>query len=192
MIDDLFSNLQRRYHLRHWTWQGAKFPPCPDWLASDDLQLFFTQGPKVLRNGKLSWGIVVLADRHLHDRNDPRDGVAEVLYATRGGAATSVEHLIGVRSRLQELTGESEDPADPSGSSERMFGEVLPDWIAQGTPCAVSSTYIIRKHLPGRHLADYVVPILMSQKEPKVVAILPEYFWPKNFVSQWLNVPQAR
>jgi hypothetical protein len=156
----------------------------PDWFAQDpDLQRWFDALPTLWREGRVVWCHLVQANSLLFrpgDQNCP----GEVLYDPSGRvdpqrfaeAATAMFRLKGLRLRNPWLAFFAEALTH---ERTRTSGVELPASLgARGLQTA--TLLFFRGHLPGGVISGHRMPILVSDKVPGAVMVLPSRYWPAN------------
>jgi hypothetical protein len=156
----------------------------PDWFAHDPiLRRWFETLPTLWREGQVVWSHLVQANSLLfRPGNDNCPG--ELLYDPTGrvdpqrfaAAAMAMFRLKGLRLRnpwlaffAQALTHER----------TRTSGVELPASLgARGLQTA--TLLFFRGHLPGGVISGHRMPILVSDKLPGMVMVLPSRYWPAN------------
>jgi hypothetical protein len=65
----------------------------------------------------------------------------------------------------------------------------VPPDLAGRTPCAVSTLWVMRRHLPERELLLPYFPLLVLPAEPHVAMVLPGRYWPADLLDHWATPP---
>ena len=161
----------------------------PPMAASDDLRFLFDNAQALLREGRVVWGAVVLADSALFEPGSIVGAPGEILYDPAGRVPDSDLHAIA--RTVLTLKGRNFDLPDLASIERylndehiRVFGLDLPARLAP-YPVKVSSTWFERRHLPGGVLAQPLIPVLISDAHPGAVLPLPAAFWPDNLRDAW-------
>lgn len=171
------------------------FPPA--WAAKDDLDLYFQNRQRVLREGVIVWGHAIQANEKLLRRQPDSawggdDLPGEVVYCPDPDREVSVYALGQIAHALYALKGKPQEDARAQFFSDylanelqRVFGEVVPETISADFPCQVSTVYFEREHLPGECLRRSYFPLLLSPTEPRVAMVLPSRYWPASLTALW-------
>lgn len=189
MFDDLLISSQKKFENRTLRDRVYLQIPTPNWAKDDQLEGFFENQSHVL-NGRLTWGWLIQADEDLSEAGES-DGLGEVVFCSKPGISAQVETLKAVAETLRGYQTTFPDhpnlkavAALVNDPAIRKFGTPIPAKLTNSHPCAISTIYIPRKHLPEGKLSDPLFPILVSEN-PQMAMILPERFWPEAFREQW-------
>jgi hypothetical protein len=167
----------------------------PEWIYRepiDDLETLFLNRWKLWRNGTVVWGHIVQANNQLFTPGKS-DNPAEVVYSL-ADPDIGLEELSDIASGLYAMKGTT--PSDPAHRAiadhltneyTRVFGLPVPADISRRRQCLVSTTYVVRKHLPppGRCLRGTLLPLVVLPTPPHVALPLPSRYWPKSLVEWW-------
>lgn len=180
-----FSFLERRVYLRY---------PRPAWLKADPtdgIGIIFDRAEAILRDGSLRWGFIVQANELLFEPGRI-DCPATIAFGTDDGdpmLPLELEPIVGAVAALKETR--PEDPAlapvarHLTEELRREYGLPLPASLTDGRRVAMSTTMILRKHLPLGRLCAPVVPLLADPEHDGVVIPLPERWWPERLAAWW-------
>lgn len=167
----------------------------PEWIYQepiDDLETLFLNLSKLKQNGRVVWGHVVQANSQLFSPGQ-WDCPGEVVYSL-DDPDIGLEELSDIASRLYALKGTK--PDDPqrraiadhlTNEMTRVFGLPVPAALSPNRRCLVSTTYVVRKHLPkpGHCLRGSLLPLIVHPTPPHVALPLPSRYWPKPLVEWW-------
>jgi hypothetical protein len=165
----------------------------PSWAARDALAVFFTHRAALLATGRVTWGHTVQANSALFELG-PHDLPGEVVYVADPQVPVDVQALGQVADQLYQLKGTRQiDPVFSELSTYladeyiRVFGAKVPALISAGMPCAISTVFFSRKHLPNRVLSRRLYPIIVSDAEPRVAMVLQSRFWSEALQRHWVS-----
>jgi hypothetical protein len=151
----------------------------PDWTKKGNLVRFFQHYPRSLTHGKLVLAAVVMANNNLFQPG-PDDHAALTVYDLDG--QMKPEDLIQLAHRIYGL-----QEREPATLREAQLKEYLLDHYAYGfgmpvpdtmgpEACRLSTCFMPRKHLPGGHLQDKIVPVC-ADPDTGVAAVFPVKYW---------------
>lgn len=167
----------------------------PEWIYHepiDDLETLFLNLAKLRQDGRVVWGHFVQANSKLFapgKENNP----AELVYSL-DAPDLGLEKLSGIASDLFALKGTTPDDPQQKAIADhltneytRVFGLPVPVAISPHARCLVSTTYVVRKHLPGPDhcLRKTLLPLIALPAPPHVVLPLPSRYWPKSLLEWW-------
>lgn len=167
----------------------------PEWLKQrpdDKMNLFFDRLSAVFKNGKVVWGHVIQANSTLFQAGTS-DAPGELVYSLQDGAYCS-ELLPPVAQDLFSLKGT--EPSNPelapianylTDEYIRVYGLDVPRCVSPRLNCKISTTFFVRKHLPGERLCRTILPIVVLEDAPMVAAPLPSRYWSEELVNWWLG-----
>lgn len=173
----------------------------PYFIKKDGTDPLFNQYlnlENLYKEGRVVWAAVVQAN---HSMFLPRDSkkytsLGEIVYDPYG--RTHIGKLIKLAEMLVNLKNAPPDKLDQlshhnrlNNGKECVFGADYPKSLSR-LPIKVSSLVIYRKHLPNGLLSQSFFPILISDKCEGIATILPSRFWPKEFVSAWLDAAREK
>lgn len=167
--------------------------PKPKWLRHDDLQIHFRNLEAVFTNGIVTWGAVVQANGYLWTKNR-HNCPAEIMFSMNKVREIDPMILQGAARRTFDLKGTQ--PSEPqlrflanylANERIRVFGAAVPSEFSGSLRCKISTTFVCRKHLPGRRLCKSLFPVIANRREPFVITPLPARFWPEELVQWWLS-----
>ena len=170
---------------RHYAWI-----PAPPWMARDSLQKSFSRYRDLWIGGRVVWGRIVQANRVLFAAGS-QDAPGDVLYDPSG--TCNADDLSEPAKALQAL--KETHPTDPD---LRRFAEHLTNELTRALcmrvpsgisprPLLVSTVLFHRNHLPDRKLSLAYFPLLINDKFPGVVMVLPSRWWPAELNARWLS-----
>lgn len=168
----------------------------PNWLnsdPSDKLNIHFKHLKDTFENGVVVWGHIIQANGLLFQPG-PDNCPGEVVYCLEGRkkilpgdlqeVAHSLGRLKGTAPRDRELAPIANYLTD---ERIRVFGLPVPRTISPLHECKISSTFFVRKHLPGRRLLGPVLPLVVNCEKPHVAIPLPGKYWPEKLVDLWMG-----
>lgn len=166
--------------------QLLRVPP-PDWLATDPLKQAFDVYPSLLLTGRVVWARILQAPAALFEAGDD-DLPGSVIYDPRG----RINHmaLIDPARRIAALR---DNPPHSPGLARlaRLLGEQASHEFGVPVPAAVNSHGLLvssvlfhRDHLPERKLEELCIPIVISDRYPGLVMVLPFTWWPADFLAR--------
>ncbi len=170
--------------------------PTPSWLRqcpTDKLTIIFANLRSLFSEGVVVWGHVIQANALMfEDGNDDCPG--ELVYSLDAGDRADPQYLKDVAHQLYGL--KNTEPTDPelfgiadylTDEMTRVYGLPVPHSISPAHRCQVSTTYFVRKHLPGRRLCSSFLPVVVRPTAPFVAMPLPERYWPSDFAKSWVQ-----
>ncbi len=180
----------------HSVWDRLTYlrAPKPLWLRlfrGDRLTIHFRHLDRLFAEGRVVWGHFIQANRLMFEEgraNCP----GEVVYPmadSKGADPAYLKFLAGELFRLKHT-----QPTDPelkpiaeylTDERIRVFGLPVPGSISPSAQCQISTTFLVRKHLPRRRLCTTLVPLVVSRREPFIVSVLPERYWPRELLDWW-------
>ncbi len=189
-----FGSPPRRLRLRdRWSYLQV---PRPWWALVDPqepLHLLFRHVWQLYQEGEIVWGSIIQANALLFSPG-PHNCPGELLYSLEDSAGVDPQYLEEVADRLGELKGTK--PDNPAlfeiahyltDERIRVFGLPVPELLSPGIGCKISTTFFVRKHLPGGVLVGRILPVLVLPRQPHVALPLPERYWPPELISWWLE-----
>jgi hypothetical protein len=197
VMQHLIDQCERNFRKHTW-WDLLNYlrVPKPSWLAEepdDRLSTIFRNATAVFRHGTIVWGYVVQANRLMYEPGDD-DCPGELVYSLADAHRVTPDYLHHVASRLSSLKGT--EPSDPALAQIadyltdeliRVYGLPVPSVVSPHAQCQISTTFFLRKHLPGRYLLKRCMPIVVNPREPFVALPLPERYWPEELVQMWFG-----
>ena len=168
--------------------------PKPLWLRanpSDKLKTLFDHVDDLYSNGVVVWAHVVQANQLMFQAGS-ENCPGEVVYSLLDPRSIELETLQDVAQSLFSLKGTS--PDDPNlfsiadyltNERIRVFGLDVPSTISPQIPFKISTTFFVRKHLPGGKLSTPILPVIVSKNKPHVVLPLPQKYWPDELIDWW-------
>lgn len=164
----------------------------PSWCKrTDKLTLYFDNQKQLLEQGDVVWGCVVQANQLLFSPGT-MSCPGDVVYCLERDRPDVLETLRQVARELYQLKGEPQDRAELNEISQylaneriRVFGLPVPETISPTMPCAISSVYFDRRHLPDRVLRQSFFPIVLSRTTPHIATILPGRYWSQSLLNVW-------
>lgn len=168
----------------------------PEWLyqnPNDQLETLFLNLSKLKRNGQVVWGHFIQANNQLFSPGK-WDCPGEVVYSLHD-PDIGLEELSEIAAGLGAL--KHTEPADPerlviadylTNEWTRVYGLPVPTSISPKFRCQISTTYVVRKHLPkpDRCLQQRFLPMIVHPTT-HVALPLPSRYWPKALIEWWTN-----
>ncbi len=170
------------------------FGPTVRRVPNDKLNLLLDNAYSLFKEGTIVWGHIVQANYLLYDRNNTSNCPADIVYsptAARGGNPAKLGHIAR---ELYTLKGTK--PANRktdliaeylTDETSRPMGIPVPTEIASAEGYLMTTTFIVRKHLPGRTLFQSAFPIVVHPQKTHLALPLPERYWPRSLVQQWIS-----
>jgi hypothetical protein len=168
--------------------------PKPDWLRShptDKLRTHFENLKTLFSEGVVVWGHIIQANSLMFEKG-PYDCPGELVYSIEDSNRVEPEYLERVAKKLFSLKGTKPDDPELQPIADyltderiRVFGLPVPSSISPSIRCVISTTYFVRKHLPERRLCAALLPLVVNRQEPYTATVLPERYWPLEFVEWW-------
>ena len=166
----------------------------PLWLRTDPadgLTILFRHMPRLFREGTVVWGHIIQANQLMfQEGKDNCPG--ELVYTLADAREVEPEYLQQVARELYSLKGTEPDDQQLAPIAEyltdeliRVFGLAVPPVVSPGIRCRISTTFFVRKHLPGQRLCTPLLPIVVNPRDPHVAMPLPERFWPEELAEWW-------
>ncbi len=171
--------------------------PRPSWIRdappdTEPLQLLFDGYLELLESGSVTWGYVVQTNDLLY-RPGGDNYPATLIYFRDPDRWPGPEPLAEIAHQVLELKGtQPEDPEEIevvdhlNDPTDRAFGLPVPRSLNLPADCLIATTYIARKHLPVPILLNPLLPTVVGDGTPTLVAPLPSRFWSAEFVSTWM------
>ena len=180
----------RRFSLwARWTYLPVQKPL---WCnGQEPLKYFFAGQKKLLEEGRVVWGHLIQANGLLF-KPGPHNCPGEVVYCVDTRQHLGPEDLAPIASSLYALKGVRCPSSDLqvisdylANERQRVFGLEVPAAISPSAPCAISTVFFDRQHLPGRMLRSTYFPILISPSRPRIAMVVPSRFWPEAMRVIW-------
>jgi hypothetical protein len=160
----------------------------PLWIDRDPMRRTFFRHTDIWNGGKVVWGRIVQANNMLFSPGQD-DCPADVLYDT--SAKLPFTALKGPSARLFALrSGATANPEEKAFADHlnneltRAAGITVPKSISE-LPLLVSTVLIHRPHLPDGKLSLAFFPVVMNEKHPGAIMVLPSRWWPVGFRELW-------
>ncbi len=153
----------------------------------------FQNASRVYREGGVVWGHLVQANTLLFERGED-DCPAEVLFSLEDPKLVDPNALAHLAHDIFCLKGTT--PANPellpiaehlTDEMTRVFGLPVPRAISSELRCHLSSSFFMRKHLPGGRLVSSLIPLVVDPNPPHFALPLPGRFWPEEFRRAWIG-----
>lgn len=166
----------------------------PAWIKpGHGLNQQFERQRELLEKGEVVLGGFVQANTNLFQPLEP-DLPGDIVYPSRPDSEARPAEILRIARAVYGLKGTS--PREPlarrlaeaiTDEYECKMGILVPQSIAFGIECRVSSVQVHRKHLPNGMLSRQLVPLLILPDSPGSVMILPCRYWPQEFQKLWGN-----
>ncbi len=164
----------------------------PGWCRdSDPLSELFRGYRRLLTTGAVVWGALIQANELLF-ADGPYDHPAEFVYPADLRSPARPAELVEVAGSLYELKGEAQDGSDLQKISDhlaneltRTFGAPVPEALSPELRCETTTVYVVRRHLPCRWLCGQAMPLVVAPAPPRLAAVLPARYWPRELVEWW-------
>jgi hypothetical protein len=162
--------------------------PAPEWMAKDALKATFARHRDLWLGGRVVWGRIVQANTALFAPGD-EDLPGDVVYDPTG--AVPHTDLIAPGRALLALKGTR--PADAALAEiadaldagwVRFAGKAVPASVSPHR-LQLSSVLFHRPHLPGGKVSLMYFPLLVNDRHPGAVMVLPGRFWPGPLERRW-------
>lgn len=164
----------------------------PHWLEPDDgLARVFEEQERIFVQGRVALGALVQANTVLLQDGDVGAPVALVHSADRHFEEHPGE-LLAIANRIFRLKRN-----EPSDSDEERLATFIRDDMARetclrlaptftgGREVFLATTYVDRRRLPKRWLAQPLFPVLVAPEPRAVCVVLPSQFWPAEWLASW-------
>ena len=168
--------------------------PVPAWAWCDPLRRSLDQCKYLWRGGKVVWGRVVQAKNEIYGPGQA-SVIGQVIYDAHGGMDYTA--LIAPSNALLALHTQNQLSAEfaslkvyLSGGWVRAFGFPLPNSLCShntpAKPRIVLSTILFhRPHLAHGRLSLPYFPLLINDRYPGTVMVLPSRWWPQELLQRW-------
>jgi hypothetical protein len=161
--------------------------------SSDQLTTLFRHANTLFTEGTVVWGQVIQANELMFEGgNDNCPG--EVVYSLKDPQRADPEYLEHVALELYSLKGTEPNNPELAQIAEyltdetiRVYGLPVPSVVSPLYQCQISTTFFVRKHLPGRRLLASLLPIIVNPRKPHVALPLPERYWPPELLDWWFD-----
>lgn len=171
-------------------------PLRPAWADGHPLSMLFDAAPRLLREGRVTWGCVVQANKLLFHPAYCGGAPGEVLYDPAG--RVSPEELGGLARHLLECKGRPSDDAELqrytdhlADESTVLFGHPVSRRLMP-YPLRTSTTYFDQLQLPDGMLSLGWLPLLVHDGLPGLVLPLPCRFWADSLQAFWCDAGAER
>jgi len=166
--------------------------PMPAWMEKDALRQSFDLYPRLWGDGKVVWGMLVQANGALFE-DGTFNAPGEVVYDPSGRADIDAlgyaSHQIGQLKHTQPANPALRAIADYlTNEMVRVRGMRVPPSIS-AYPLLISTVFFCREHLPNHKLEGGHFPLLINERYPGVVMVLPSRWWPDELVDEWSGKP---
>lgn len=191
-----FGSAPRRFGF--WEYFFGIWTSPPSWLSPEDgLSHYWKHQRRLLETGEIVWGQVVQANIVLL-QSGSSDAPGDVIYCTDRQREILPSELKEIAARVGMLKkGQRDNPAEDfigshlANERTRLFGVVIPESISPELPCALSTIYFNRSHLPTSRLTLTFFPMVVREEEPRIATVLPLRYWPEELKLLWKrNTPK--
>jgi hypothetical protein len=179
---------------RQFTWKEwfhlLMIPLNPALWMDSLLWVYFRQGT-LRKNGEIVWGHIVQANNALFSKGFG-DLPADVIFSFDPHYDDAIGELEGIAAALFELKGTR--PEDPAAKriAKHLTAEITRAWklpvpvdLTGGREVFLTTIMVCRAHLPGRHLAASLFPLLATREQTKAAMILSSRYWPAELLDCW-------
>lgn len=162
----------------------------PLWMDRDPMRRSFFRHTDIWNGGKVAWGHIVQANNLLFSAGKD-DCPAGVLYDTSGKLPyTALQRPSAQLFALRQGT--------PRNDEERSFADHLNDEVSRSAgrtvprsitelPVLFSVVLIHRPHLPDGKLSCAYFPVVVNEKYPGAIMVLPSRWWPTWLRELWMG-----
>jgi hypothetical protein len=168
----------------------------PRAIASGSLGKTIANFPALLREGRVVWGVLAQDNDELF-KPGVNDLPAEIVYSTDG--SISPDNLAPMASSLAQhrkpvLSQDNDTLKKLDALIKGAFKQSIPAWsvsLPYDVPehllstQRIASLWVVRNHLPYGYLASSVLPLLVSDRYPGQVMIVPATAWPPALLALW-------
>lgn len=195
LLQDCIENFGAAPRRFSW-WDRLTYLPIPKprWLRerpTDGLRILFQNAGRSFSEGVVVWGHIVQANRLMFSAGND-DCPGELVYSIDDSHRIQGEDLQEVAGALGRLKGQTTADGDLLPISRyladgqiRVFGLPVPRTISPTFRCQISTTFLVRKHLPGRRLCKPLLPVVVNPGKPHVAMPLPAKYWPDELSHWW-------
>lgn len=160
----------------------------PLWLDRDPMRRTFFKHTDIWNGGKVAWGHIVQANNLLFEPGAD-DCPAGVLYDTTGTLPYTAlqrpsSQLFGLRQGSARNEDEQAFADHLNDEMSRSAGKAVPRSITE-LPVLFSVVLIHRKHLPDGKLSRAFFPVVLNEKFPGAIMVLPSRWWPAWLRELW-------
>lgn len=178
LLDDTRKNLSKR----------GEFQP-PRWMRPTDDNL--RKGHKVLREGTLRFGALVVHDRHL-ELPGSADGTGLVVFSRSPAVDRDPSRIELIVAWLRTLPEDGPNPElrklrRKLERTDSLPATPIPRGQTAGVPYFVGTASIRRGDLPGRRLRGRFLPIL-EHEDVDLIVTLPAELWADDLVAAWIDL----
>ena len=165
----------------------------PHWCekGEDENYTFFEEYEFLLEHGRVVWGSIVQANKHLWKPSDVMTG-STLIYSHEGVDDLSRQKLRETSGRLYDLKNAppANDPQERAyqvmliDEMDRALGMPVPATLSDGLDAISTSVMVPRTHMEGQMLALKQLPLLVHP-EKRTAVIVPSAFWDEGFRAEW-------
>lgn len=160
----------------------------PLWLDRDPMRRTFFRHTDIWNGGQVGWGRIVQANKLLFSAGAD-DCPADVLYDTSGKVPYTAlrepaTRLFGLRHGTPANAEEQAYADHLNDELTRAAGTAVPKSISE-LPLKISTVLIHRRHLPDGKLSLPYFPVVVNEKHPGAIMVLPSRWWVPGFRELW-------
>jgi hypothetical protein len=160
----------------------------PLWLDRDPMRRTFFRHTDIWNGGKVVWGRIVQANNQLFGPGES-DCPAGVLYDASGNLPFTAlkqpaTQLFALRQGNARNADEQAFADHLNDEMSRSAGKSVPRSISEH-PVLFSVVLIHRPHLPDGKLSLPYFPVVMNEKHPGAIMVLPSRWWLPAFRELW-------
>lgn len=169
----------------------------PLWIEQNDDKLYkiFLDSEKLYATGKIYYAHIVQANFQLFERGR-HDCPADIVFSPDPYFDENPYELEKISRLLFSYKGEEDVPEDIKKVIAAITDEMdrhcyvrLPVSITDGKEVYITTIMVLRKHLPKKHLANSLFPVIADPTLFNACLILPKQHWTKQlkqrFCGKW-------
>lgn len=166
--------------------------PKPLFVGKSEENLIFRHWNQLVTEGYVVWGAINTYDEGL-EKNGTEDGRASVCYCPSYHRHDDLNRLLQANKRISDIFGstpnglsaEENEIHDLLHNARRWFVKVpLKESVVGYDSLFLSRVKVFRKHLVKGMIRANNFPLIIHP-ELDTAMILPETFWPEDYVSYW-------
>lgn len=166
----------------------------PYWAGRDRIDYLFQQETTLLETGRVVWAALIQVNKTLFEPIYCFGAPGEVVFDPAG--RMSREGLLDEAGYIVRLKGNKLVDGELrffalhlEDERERIFGKA---WNTEGYALEVSSIYFDQLHLPDGMVTLPYFPVIVSDRSPGAVMVLPWRLWPPDFTEEWMAVSEKK
>ena len=170
--------------------------PRPVWARQNPdhkLNSLFSNVAELFERGVVVWGKFIQANRMLFEPGK-LDCPADILFSLKDLEKIELTDLKRIAFEVSSLKHTEPEDRELAAIARHLtdehtptFGKRVPLMLSPHFKCRMSTTFVVRKHLPGKYLCKGVVPLIVSPEQPHFALPLPSRYWPDCLVEWWLS-----